>query len=156
MPISYCDLFNKIEDFGKYLSNHIDERIVIRPAIGPIEFRFLWRDDHLFPEDIGLYVYSRPSGQVVYVGMGNVRKRVWHHLGLPTNIKIDGNYKEQGFPNHRWTHLDVPIDHQLFISGTMLVSAVSVQPASLVRLLEAYAIWYLKKHSGGHCLNIAD
>jgi hypothetical protein len=104
--------------------------ITIGKIIGPFELKVLWDKQDCLPIE-GLYVYSLPSEDAIYVGMGMVGHRVWQHLG-PTVRLNPGSMeqeKEQGFPNHRWSGLRIPEIDQNFASGTVLVSAVLVEPS---------------------------
>ena len=145
MAISRSDMFDEIKKFAKYLSSYVGEDIEVGQVIGPIPLKSLWRDDNSLSDCVGIYTYSLPSGEVVYVGMGHVRARVWRHLRTPNNLKVEGSLKEQGFPEHRWGRGVRPEIHEAFSQGTMLAAAVPVSPRPLIRALEGFAIWRLMK-----------
>ena len=129
--LTVSEFFDSTEIVFGVVSEHIREPVRIGDTVGPLELKRLWQSSNDLPDGTGLYVYSKPSGQVVYVGVGNVRARAWQHLRTPQQLLPEGAAKELGFPNHQWAaHLDQELN-ELFRQGTMCVSAVSVQPREL-------------------------
>jgi hypothetical protein len=152
MSIHYKDLFESIARFGTNISPLLNEQISLGTPVEPFPIKSLWQNEQLLPERTGLYCYALPDGTVVYVGMGRIRARVWHHLRSPINL-VEGDRKEQGFPKNRWAGRP---DTRDFDTGEMLVTAASVTPEECTGMLEGYAIWLLKRRTEGRCLNIAD